>query len=122
MVIELKDIKTNDFVYCTGNSGFCYSSNEKVKKVTVQYDENNGTPYNVIWLSGDRKFDACNGGAMNPPLAYYLLPTDQEIAKIEQDKIDKENAKREIGYAKREKDKQAVLKKLTPEERELLGY
>lgn len=72
--MELKDLKVGDKVYCTGDSGFCDSSTEKIKKVTVQYDEHNGKPYNVIWLSGERKFDSRDGGAMNPPLAYYIVP------------------------------------------------
>ena len=77
--MELKDLKVGDTVYCTGDSGFCDSSNEKIKKVTVQYDEHSGKPYNVIWLSGEREFDSRDGGAMNPPLAYYIVLLDKKI-------------------------------------------
>ena len=73
---KLKDLKVGDKVHCTGDSGFCDSSDEKIKKVTVQYDEHTGKAYNVIWLSGGRKFDSRDGGAMNPPLAYYILAID----------------------------------------------
>ena len=121
MKIEIKNVKAGDFVYCTGDSGFCHKSNEKVEKVTVQYDESNGKPYNVIWLSLGRKFDARHGGAMNPPTAYYLMPTDQEKAKLKQDKINKEDAERKINYENIEKEKEEILKKLTIEERNKLG-
>ncbi|MBK7362632.1 MAG: hypothetical protein IPJ01_10090 [Micavibrio sp.] len=80
MKIKLVDIKKGDLVYCTGDSGFCDSETEKVTKVTILYDEDNGKPYNVIWL-GDRKFDSRNGGAMNPPTAYYIIPTEQKKKK-----------------------------------------
>jgi hypothetical protein len=121
MKIEIENVKSGDFVYCTGDSGFCHPSNEKVEKVTVQYDETDGKPYNVIWLSGGRKFDARHGGAMNPPTAYYIIPTEQGKAKAEHDKIDKEDAERKIKYETKEKEKEEILKKLTSEERSKLG-
>lgn len=122
MIIELRNVKENDFVYCTGDSGFCDPSVEKVKKVTTQYDESDGKPYNVIWLSGDRKFDARNGYAMNPPTAYYLIPTEQQSAKTLQDNIDKEQTEREIRDTKIEANKKLILDKLTIEERKILGF
>lgn len=122
MEIQLKKIKAGDFVYCTGDSGFCDPSTEKVKKVTVQYDQKNGKPYNVIWLAEGRKFDSRDGGAMNSPTSYYLEPTDQKEAQSEQDEKDKKEAERENGYRQRQKEKKAILAKLTPKERETLGF
>lgn len=77
MKIEIENIKAGDLVFCTGDSSFCDPLIEKVENVTVQYGEHDGKPYNVIWLSGGRKYDARNGKAMNPPTAYYLMPTEQ---------------------------------------------
>lgn len=122
MKIELKNIKAGDFVYCTGDSGFCDPSDEVVKKVTTQYDENSGKPYNIIHLSGGRKFDSRSGNAINPPLSYYLTPTNQKTAKSEHDKVAEEEAKRKIEFSVREKEKKAILAKLTKEERQILGY
>jgi hypothetical protein len=122
MKIKLKDIKAGDFVYCTGMSGFCHDSTEKVIKVTVQYDPKSGKPFSVIHLSGVRKFDSRDGGAMNPPLAYYIEPTEQAMAQAEQKKKDKEEAKRDKRYKRSMKEKEEVLSKLTKREREILGY
>lgn len=122
MKIQLDKLKEGDFVYCTGDSGFCTDSTEKVTKVSIQYDSKTGKPFNVIYLSGGRKFDSRHGGAMNSPTAYYLVPTDQEKAKVEQDKKDKEEAERNARYKERENQKKAILKKLTPKERQILGF
>lgn len=121
MKIELDKIKEGDFVYCTGDSGFCTDSTEQVKKVTVQYDQRTGKPYNIIWLEGGRKFDSRTGGAMNSPTAYYLAPTDQIKAKAGQDEKDKKEAEREQEYNKRQEEKKNILAKLTPHERKILG-
>lgn len=121
MKIQLDKLKEGDFVYCTGDSGFCTDSTEKVTKVSIQYDSKTGKPFSVIRLSEGRKFDARDGGAMNPPFAYYLVPIDQEKAKTEQDKKDKEEAERNTRRQERENQKKAILKKLTPKEREILG-
>lgn len=76
-MIELINIKAGDTVHCTGDSGFCDSSNEVVEKTTEQFDEHSGESYKVIWLEGGRKFDSRTGEAMNPPTAYYIIPTNQ---------------------------------------------
>lgn len=122
MKIALEEIKEGDFVYCTGDSGFCSDSTEKVTKVSIQYESKTGKPFNVIYLSGGRKFDSRHGGAMNSGTAYYLVPTDQEKAKAEQNKKDNEEAERNARYKERENQKKAILKKLTPKERQILGF
>lgn len=71
---KLRALVKGDKVCCTGDSSFCQSSTQKIKKLTVKYDEDTGKPYNVIHLAGDRKFDSRTGYAINPPLAYYILP------------------------------------------------
>lgn len=121
MKIPLKKIKEGDFVYCTGDSGFCTPSTEQVKKITVCYDGKTGKPYNVIWLDGGRKFDARHGGALNSPTAYYLEPTDQERATSEKEKKDKEEQEKENAYRERQRKRRVILAKLTQEEREILG-
>ena len=68
----LSELKVGDIVWCGGDSSFCDDSKEEIKKITTKYDEDSGEPYNVIWLDGDRKFDARHGGAMNSPTAYYI--------------------------------------------------
>lgn len=118
---ELKDIKKGDFVYCTGDSGFCTSSINLVTKVTTQYNEYDGTPYKVIW-TGLSKYDARTGNALNPPLAYYIEPTDQEEAKALQKLINEEKAAELMYRKKREQKIKAALKKLTPSERKLFRY
>lgn len=115
------NVVPGDFVYCTGSSSFCDSSNEKVLRVTIKYDENSGCPYNVIHLDGDRMFDSRNGNALNPPLAYFICPTEQEAARAEQEIIDEEEMKSNILYQKRQDAKQVILDKLTQEERDILG-
>lgn len=122
MVIALKDLKQGDFVYCTGDSSFCDSSYERVIKVTTQYNEHTGKSYKVIWLSGNRKFDSRTGSAMNSPLAYYIEPVSQKKARIIVNTEEIEKAKAEAEYRKRQAEKEAVLAKLTPKERKLLGY
>ena len=77
MEIKLKDLEVNDKVWCGRDSGFCHDSIEKVKKIEYKFDEDNGEKYKVIVLSGSRKFDSRNGGAITSPTAYYLLPTKQ---------------------------------------------
>lgn len=78
MKIKLKDLKVGDKVWCGGDSGFCTDSIEKVKKIEWKFDENNGKKYKVIVLGESRKFDSRDGGAINPPLAYYLVPIEQK--------------------------------------------
>jgi hypothetical protein len=70
--MNLSTIKVGDIVTCKGDSSFCQSSKEKVIKITIQYDKHTGIPYNVIHLSGNRKFDSRSGSAITPPLAYYV--------------------------------------------------
>ena len=70
---KLSDLEVGDKVWCGGDSGFCRSGNEEITKITTKYDEDSGEPYKVIWI-GDRKFDGRHGGAMTPPLAYYIRP------------------------------------------------
>lgn len=69
---SLKDLKIGDDVWCGGDSGFTTNETEKIKNITTKYDENTGEPFNVIWLSGNRKFDSRNGSPINPPWAYYI--------------------------------------------------
>lgn len=73
----LKDLEVGDSVWCGGDSGFCRDSIEKVADITFQYDAMTGKKYKVIGLSGGRKFDSMDGNAMNPPLMYYIQPTEQ---------------------------------------------
>lgn len=77
MKIELKDLEVGNKVWCGGDSGFCYNDIETVEKIQFKFDEDTGEKYKVIVLSGDRKFDSRNGNALNPPLAYYLMPIEQ---------------------------------------------
>jgi hypothetical protein len=72
MYKELKNIEIGDSVFCTGDSNFCDSSTETVVNTTTKYDENNGEPYKIIWLDGERGFDSRSGYAINPPTAYYI--------------------------------------------------
>lgn len=67
---KLKDLVVGDLVLCTGDSSFCDPSYEKVKRITIKYDEDSGNPYNVIWISGGQSFDSRNGSPLSPPLAY----------------------------------------------------
>jgi hypothetical protein len=68
----LKDIAVGDKVKYQCYSGFGDSGVEVIEKISIQYDENIGEAYNVVWLSGGRKFDARDGSAINPPMAYYI--------------------------------------------------
>ena len=77
MKIELKNLEVGNKVWCGGDSGFCYSDIEKVKRIEWKFDEDTGEKYKVIILSGSRKFDSRNGGAITPPKAYYLMATEQ---------------------------------------------
>lgn len=72
--IRLKDLSEGDEVWCGGNSGFCTSSIEKIKKIEFLYDEKTGEKYKVIVIKGKRKFDSRDGRALNPPLAYFVEP------------------------------------------------
>ena len=74
---ELEDLKVGDIVYCTGDSGFCDSSYEKIKKIKKRFDNKTGDPYQVIVLSGNRRFDGRDGHAINPPYAYYIIAKEK---------------------------------------------
>ena len=80
LIKEAKVVKTlsehviGDSVWCGGDSSFCDNSTDKIENIIVQYDNNNGEPYNVIILSGNRRFDSRNGQALTPPMAYYITP------------------------------------------------
>ena len=71
--MKLSDLKVGDKVWCGGDSGFCQSSTEKITKITTQYHKHTGEPYKVLWIRS-RKFSSKHGGALNPPLAYYIQP------------------------------------------------
>lgn len=73
---NLTELVTGDKVWCDGDSSFCDGSTDTIKNIKVKYDENTGEPYNIIILSGDRRFDSRNGNALNPPTAYYITPID----------------------------------------------
>jgi F0F1-type ATP synthase gamma subunit len=69
---KLKELKIGDSVFCTGDSGFCSYSYEKIKKIEYQYDEKTGKKYKVICLSNNHKFDSRNGLAITEPTGYYI--------------------------------------------------
>ena len=75
--IKLKDLKVGNKVWCGCDSGFCHDSIEKVKKIEWKFSEATGKKYKVIVLSENRKFDSRDGGAITPPMAYYLMATEQ---------------------------------------------
>lgn len=77
--MNLRDIKVGDIVYCVGDSGFCDSSDEKVERIEKRFATFTGKPYNVICLSGNRKFDARNGSAITLPFAYYIMTKEERI-------------------------------------------
>jgi hypothetical protein len=87
-VKNLKDLIKGDLVLCTGDSYFCDPSQERISKITIQYNEKTGEPYNVIWV-GANKFDSRDGSALNPPLAYYLLSLEEDKIKERLDKLNK---------------------------------
>ena len=76
--IELKDIKEGDFVWHGGDSSFCHPSIREVVKVVKQVDQNTKDAYNEIYLEIDESYDSRDGGPIEGPLAYYILPADQE--------------------------------------------
>ncbi len=88
---KLKDLVVGDLVLCTGDSSFCDPSYEKVKKITIKYDDKfcNGNPYNVIWISGGQSFDSRNGSPLSPPLAYYIISREEDTIKMRLDKLKK---------------------------------
>jgi hypothetical protein len=69
--VSYKEAEVNDKVFCTGDSGFCDPSYEKVSKITQKYDEDTGKPYRIIHY-GKQMFDGRDGCAINSPMAYYL--------------------------------------------------
>lgn len=77
MEIQIKDLEKGDKVWCGGDSGFCSSDIEIVKKVKWNFDKKSGEKYKVIVLSEGRKFDSRDGWAITSPTAYYLMPTEQ---------------------------------------------
>lgn len=122
MKIPLSELKKDDYVYCTGDSGFCQSSIEQVINTSIRFDEMTGAAYTVIHLSGDRLFDSRHGDPITPPLAYYLVPFDQIEGEriITQKKQKKENERKLQEDLDKEKEK--ILSKLTPLERHILGF
>jgi hypothetical protein len=68
---ELKDLKAGDLVWCGGDSGFCDSGVEQIVKINTK----------SIVLSGKRRFDITTGKALNPPLAYYIKPLEEDPVK-----------------------------------------
>lgn len=120
-MIKLKDISTGDYVYCTGDSSFCDSSYEVVIHTTRKYDENNGESYKVIYLSENRQFDSRDGCAMTPPTMYYITPTDQKKAFAAVQKTRQESDVNKAEIKNWLTKKEAILAKLTPEERKILG-
>ena len=58
IVIELEDIEKGHTVWCGGDSGFCSSGYETVKKVSFKFDEDTGEQYKVIHLSESHLFDS----------------------------------------------------------------
>ncbi len=71
ITVSFKEAKEGGTVYVTGDSGFCYSSYQKVSEITTKYDEDTGKPYNVLHVNGQR-FDGRTGFAIDPPTAYYI--------------------------------------------------
>ena len=76
MIIELKDLKKGNKVWCGGNSGFCYSDIVEVQDISYKFDENTGEKYKVIHTNGQR-FDSRNGRPLDPPTAYYIKSCKQ---------------------------------------------
>jgi len=79
MKIELKDVNKGNKVWCGCNSGFCDDSIQQVKEILFKFDEDTGEQYKVIVLSEDHRFDSRNGKAITPPIAYCIMPTEQQI-------------------------------------------
>lgn len=77
MKIQLEDLDVGNKVWCGGDSGFCHNSIENVAEIDWKFDEDTGEKYKVVVLSGGRKYDSRSGNPMTPPLAYYLMATDQ---------------------------------------------
>jgi hypothetical protein len=71
----LSEIIAGDKVYlgCVSSLGASSEGVKVVEKITVQYDENTGVPYNVIWCGGD-KFDSRTGGKMDKWSVFYIEP------------------------------------------------
>lgn len=68
----LNNCKVGDTVWCGGDSGFCDSSFEKIKKIEKRYNSITGKPYKIFVLSGNRKFNGITGFAINSPTAYRI--------------------------------------------------
>lgn len=75
---KLQDLKVGDSVICTGDSGFCDTSVEKILKISTKFNEYSGKPYPIIWLSGRRRFHGRKGHATTTPLAYYIVSNTEE--------------------------------------------
>jgi hypothetical protein len=79
--MKLQKLIKGDTVRCTGDSGFCTPSYEKITHTTYKYDVNTGKQYKIIWLTGGRAFDSRTGNAIYPPLAYYIKPIQSDKLK-----------------------------------------
>ncbi len=66
-----KNVKVGDTLRITGDSGFCYPSDEVVTSLEPKYDESTGAKYNVIH-TGTGAYSSLTGGAVKPPKAYYI--------------------------------------------------
>lgn len=78
---ELKDLEVGDKVWEGGDSGFCYDSISRVKKISFKYDEDTGEQYKRIHLENKddyRVYDSRTGFPLFTPKAYYIKSTDQD--------------------------------------------
>ena len=75
--VKVSNLNVGDKVYHDGNSGFCHMSICEITKVSYKWEEDTGEKYKVLHID-EKKFDARNGYAINPPLAYFITPCNQK--------------------------------------------
>lgn len=81
--MKLSELNIGDKVDILLQPGFTAGGDEsygvEITNITTQYDEKTGDPYKVIWI-GERGFEAIKGKnegyPINPPLAYYIVPSN----------------------------------------------
>ena len=66
-------LEEGDKVVHTGDYSYCSTKQTTVTRVVQGYDKHSGKPYPIIYI-GEWKFDGRTGNAINPPLAYYIVP------------------------------------------------